>query len=356
MNIVIFLGLGYLLGSLSPGYFFGRVIKSVDLREVGKNKNTGASNTYREVGPVYGVITGIFDALKAATAYFIAVKGLILNPLWINDFASRLSTGINPDVAILIGLAAVAGHVFPFYLNFRGGRGVASLYGLNLIVWFHTLSVFALFLFITTIFYTIAISQRPEIKKVLSEAPVRKFLKLTALVLPLGYLVVSQKFLLVFVGVLLVVSLVLDGMRFILPALNRRYLALKSLAKTKELKRLSGYTFFLASAFAIFWVFPKEIVVISLSFFIIGDVFAPLGLVFMAKETIKGKTIGGAVLIFILCLITGIFLRSLAGLDLSLNFMIIAALSTAILDQFSFLIDDNLLVPIGTAIILTLVF
>ena len=351
--LISFLLIGYLLGSLSPGYFFGRVIKDVDLRKVGKNKNTGATNTYREVGPIYGIIAGIFDMLKAATAYFVATKGTFL-------FASRVPfvafAGINPDLAILVGLAAVAGHIWPFYLQFKGGRGVASLYGLNLIVWFHTLSVFALFLFIATVFYAIAISQRPEIKKTLSEAPVRKFLKLTALVLPLGYLTVSQKFLLIFIGVLLAVSLTLDGMRFISSAFNRRYLALKGLAKEKELKRLSGYTFFLASAFVLLGVFPKEIAIISLNFFIIGDVFAPLGLVFMAKETMKGKTIGGAMVIFLLCFVTGIFLKSLAGLGLSLNLVLIAALSTAILDQFSFLIDDNILVPIGTAIILTLIF
>jgi len=342
-ELAYYLALGYLIGSVSPGYFFGRTIKKIDIRNFG-NKNTGATNTYRTIGPIYGVITGIIDLTKSPFAYFLAVYG-------IGGFTAQ-----GPDIGILVGLAAVVGHIFPFYLGFRGGRGIASLYGLNLIVWFHTLSVFALFLFIITIIYAIAISQRPEIKKVLSEAPARRFLKLTALVLPLGYLAVSQKFLLVFVGVLLAVSLALDGMRFISSAFNRRYLALKSLAKEKELKRFSGYTFFLASTFVLFWFFPKEIAVISLSFFIIGDVFAPLGLVFMAKETIKGKTIGGAILIFLLCFVAGIFLKSLAGLGLSLNFIIIAALSTAVLDQFSFLLDDNILVPIGTAIILSFIF
>ncbi len=341
-ELVYYIALGYLIGSVSPGYFFGRTVKKIDIRNYG-NMNTGATNTYRTIGPIYGVITGIIDLIKSPFAYFLAVYGT-------GSFTAQ-----NPDIAILAGLAAVVGHIFPFYLGFRGGRGVASLYGLNLIVWFHTLSIFALFLFITTIIYAIAISQKPEIKKVLSEAPVRKFLKLTALVLPLGYLVLPQKSLLIFVGVLLVISLALDGMRFISSTFNRRYLALKSLAKEKELKRLSGYTFFLASAFVLFGFFPKEIAVVSLSFFIIGDVFAPLGLVFMTKETIKGKTIGGAMLIFLLCFVAGIFLKSLAGLGLSLNIVIVTALSTAVLDQLSFLLDDNILVPIGTAVILSLI-
>lgn len=258
---------------------------------------------------------------------------------------------LDSDIAIVVGLAVVIGHIFPFYLDLRGGKGVASLYGLNLIVWFHTLSVFALFLFIATIFYAIMISQRPEIKKLLSEAPIRRFLKLTALVLPVGYLFLSQKFLLTVTGSLLATAFVADVARFISPEFNRQYLNLKKLAKEKEVKRFSGYTFFLTSVFVVLWIFPKDIAIISLGFFILGDIFAPLGLVFAAKETIKGKTIGGAMLIFILCFVTGIFLRSLAGLGISLNFIVIAALATAILDQFSFLLDDNILVPIGTAII-----
>src|SRR3989344_3525589 len=110
-TFLFFIIIGYLLGSLSPGYFFGRVIKGIDIRKFG-NHNTGATNTYREVGPVYGIIAGIFDALKAAAAYWIAVLGLNFETFKLLNLGE-----LDPDIAILVGLVAVVGHVFPFYLG-----------------------------------------------------------------------------------------------------------------------------------------------------------------------------------------------------------------------------------------------
>ncbi len=54
---------GYLIGSLSPGYFFGRLVRGIDIRNY-RNHNTGATNTYFIVGPVYGVIAGLFAKRK----------------------------------------------------------------------------------------------------------------------------------------------------------------------------------------------------------------------------------------------------------------------------------------------------
>ena len=66
---------GYLIGSLSPGYFFGRVIKGIDIRDY-KYHNTGATNTYFIVGPVYGVIAGLFDFLKTPAVYYLSLQWL----------------------------------------------------------------------------------------------------------------------------------------------------------------------------------------------------------------------------------------------------------------------------------------
>src|SRR3989344_8121414 len=134
-ELAYYVALGYLIGSVSPGYFFGRTIKKVDIRNYG-NKNTGATNTYRTVGPIYGVITGIIDLAKAPFVYFLAVYGV------------AGITAQNPDIGILVGLAAVLGHVFPFYLGFRGGRGVASLDGLFLISLFFSSPAYSLLLLI----------------------------------------------------------------------------------------------------------------------------------------------------------------------------------------------------------------
>ena len=338
MDFLYLLLVGYIIGSLSPGYFFGRVVKGIDIRKHGPNKNTGATNTFHVVGPFWGVIAGLVDFLKAPVVYYLAV-----------------SQNFPPDISIIVGLAAVIGHIFPFYLGFRGGRGVASLYGLLLASLFFTRSVFALFLFAGTIIYAIFVSQRPEIKRLLAETPIRKFLKLAGLILPIGFLAISQSLFATAVLTLLAISLAVDFSRFLSPKLNRRYLGLRMLAKEKETRRFSGYTLFLLSSFLLFQFFPKEIAAVSLVFFIIGDTFAPFGQVFMAKEILRGKTWGGAFLIFVLSLIAGLFLKSLASIPFSFNAIALAAFLAAFLDQFSFLADDNILVPLGTASILWII-
>lgn len=340
-SLFYYILLSYILGSLSPGYFFGRVVKGIDIRKLG-NRNTGATNTYRVVGPVYGIAAGIFDALKALTAYLIAVRGL-----------SFLGLGvIEPDPAILTGVAAVAGHIWPFYLKFGGGRGAASLAGLCITVLFFTQSVFALILIISALIFRIMDSE-----VITFEAPARKLLKLGGLIFPLGLIwmpreLITRSALILFAG-----SFVFDLLRFYLPKINASYLKLRAFAKEKELKRLSGYTLFLFSVFAISRSFETHIAVASLTFFIIGDIFAPLGKrVFLPIKFIGEKTVGGALLIFTFAVISGVFLDSLTPLTLNWGLIAGGALATAILDQFSFLIDDNLLVPISTAIILTLMF
>lgn len=343
-NFLLLLLFGYLIGSISPGYFFGRLVRGIDIRKYEPNKNTGATNTYYVVGPAYGIFTGIFDSLKAISVYFLAVSG----------FFGTIS-GLNPELAILVGLTAVVGHISPFYLGFRGGRGAASLLGLNIIALFFTQSYYALMLFAGSIVYAFLIVQRPEVKEMLREAPLRRFLKLTGLFLPLGYLATSRGFFVRVLSVLLIVSVVFDLLRFLFPKFDEKYLRLKILAKQKESKTLSGYSLFLLSAYLLFLFFPKEIVVLSLTFFILGDVFAPfIGSWFLPLKIIGEKTVGGFTTILILSLAIGNFLKSLTSLPITLEMILAGAFLTALLDQLSVFIDDNLLVPLGTAAILTL--
>lgn len=341
MNFLYLLLFGYLIGSISPGYFFGRIFKRIDIRKH-NHRNTGATNTYYTVGPTLGVIAGVLDALKAVLVYFVAVRGLfeIIRP-------------VSPDLAIFIGLAAVFGHIYPFYLSFKGGMGVASLIGLNFITLFFTRSFFTLGLFIGMVVYFLIMTERPGVKEALRQAPLRRILKLVGLILPLAYITFSEVLVIRITGNLLLISVFFDFIRFILPALNKKYLSLKFMAKEKESKAFSGYTFFLLSAFILFAFFPKEAAAMSLVFFILGDVFAPLiRKWFWPKVIIGDKTIGGAGLIFTLSFAAGVFLNSLTDLSLSLKFIFVGALSTVIFDLLSFWIDDNLLVPLGTAALL----
>jgi glycerol-3-phosphate acyltransferase PlsY len=106
--------LGYLLGSIPTGYIAGRVLKKVDIRQLGDG-NMGAQNVFRQLGAKTGVVVGLIDAAKGALAILIA------------QLASL------PQIAILLaGVAAVVGHNWPVFLRFRGGRGEATTIGVLL--------------------------------------------------------------------------------------------------------------------------------------------------------------------------------------------------------------------------------
>src|SRR3989344_2714269 len=342
-TIIVFLLCGYIVGSISPGYFFGKLIKKIDIRNYGK-VNTGATNTYHVVGPVYGIVTGIIDFIKAPLVFFFS--------------DSFFCIGIGTDLAILIGLAAVFGHIFPFYLGFRGGRGVASLYGLNALnlAILQNFTPYSLLFFIGTVFYSIAVSQRPETRQALGQAPIREFLQLGGLIFPLGYIFAQRNTILWIVGTFFIALLVFDIFRLTLPGLNTKYLNLGGLAKRKELKRLSGYTLFFLANFILITFFAKEIAVLAMSVAIVGDVFAPFGNVFSSKIIWREKSWGGLGLIFLMTFIVGSFLKSLSPLNFATSLVLIAAILSAVIDLFSSILDDNILVPIGVSLILVLIF
>lgn len=165
-----------MIGSLSPGYFFGRIIKGIDIKKFG-NHNTGATNTYHLVGPVYGFITAIFDIFKSLAVYAAALK----------------CGGLDPNLAILPGLAAVAGHNWPFYLQFRGGKGTAPLGGLMLAIVIFNQSWLGLLFIATAGFYIFAISNTLN-----QQWSLRKTIKLLALIIPLGFAEISSQ---IFIGI-----------------------------------------------------------------------------------------------------------------------------------------------------------
>jgi len=324
--------LGYLIGSISPGYFFGRLIKKIDLRDYG-NFNTGTTNTFYIVGRKYGIITVIIDFFKTPLVYYISIQRF------------------DPNLAIIFGLAAVIGHIAPFYLSFRGGRGITSLFGLIIVTYFFSNPIYTLLLVIGVIIYGINISIMPI------HITFRHFLKLAAIVFPLGLILFSQELISKILIILFFASLFFDILRLMMPRLNKKYLARSDFAKPKEKKRFSGYTLFLASAFLVISFFSKEIAVISLAYFIIGDFFAPMSkaIQFLPQRIILyDRTIAGAVTIFATSLGAGLFLMSLTTLSLSIPLVVSGALLVTFFNHLSFLVDDNILVPVGTALVLSL--
>ena len=111
--------IGYLFGLIQTGYIYGK-IKNIDIRKHGSG-NAGTTNALRTLGWKAGVITFIGDCLKCVLA--VAIIRLI----FIQDLHVEL-------YAMYTGLGAVLGHNFPFYLNFKGGKGIASTAGLILAV------------------------------------------------------------------------------------------------------------------------------------------------------------------------------------------------------------------------------
>ena len=304
MAILFYVLLGYLIGSISPGYFLGRIVKGIDIRKFG-NHNTGATNTYYTVGPVYGIAAGLFDFLKSLSVYLVALRYF----------------GLNPNLAILSGLVSVVGHIWPFYLEFKGGKGAASLGGLVLAVIISNQSWLSLLFVVVSSFYLLKIS-----KKLQGLWSLRKTLKLSALVLSYGFIEISSKYFLIFTAILLLFFVILDITRFASRKFNSWYIAHKTIAKEKEIRRFSGYTLFLLSAFMLFTLFPKDIALVSLTFFILADLIGPIsGKLIFKKEIISDKTWGGALSIFLICVIAGAFMRSLSSISISWDTILIGS-------------------------------
>lgn len=114
MRSAICVLLGYLLGSASPAALIGR-IKKKDLRTHGTG-NLGATNAMLVFGKLYGVIVMVIDIAKA---YLSAKTAAFL-------FPKMVAAGL------LAGFGAMLGHIFPFYLNFQGGKGLAAFAGMIL--------------------------------------------------------------------------------------------------------------------------------------------------------------------------------------------------------------------------------
>ena len=114
MKTIISLAIGYLLGSLNPAELIAN-IKKQDLRKQGTG-NLGASNTMLVFGKALGALVMLFDIAKAYVSYKLALR---LFP------QARLA-------GLAAGLGAVTGHVYPFYLNFKGGKGLAAFGGMVL--------------------------------------------------------------------------------------------------------------------------------------------------------------------------------------------------------------------------------
>lgn len=120
MIIAFILVLAYLLGSVPTAVWVSQWYFGMDIREHGSG-NAGATNTFRVLGKRAGIGVMIFDMMKG----FIAVKFALFSNLNVHGEAYM-------NLQVFLGLAAVLGHIFPIWAEFRGGKGIATLFGMIL--------------------------------------------------------------------------------------------------------------------------------------------------------------------------------------------------------------------------------
>ena len=113
MTIAAWLVGAYLIGAIPFGFLIGKM-RGVDVRTVG-SKNIGATNVYRTVGHKWGFLAFFCDFLKGFLPVFLAL---------------RFVSSVNANLPVYVGLACVVGHTLTVFMKFRGGKGVATAFGM----------------------------------------------------------------------------------------------------------------------------------------------------------------------------------------------------------------------------------
>jgi len=111
--------LSYLLGSVPTAVWVGKAFFGIDVRDYGSG-NAGATNTFRVLGKKAGILVLLIDLMKGFTAASLVYFFGTIDPegvRWVN-------------IQLLFGISAVLGHIFPLFANFKGGKGIATLFGM----------------------------------------------------------------------------------------------------------------------------------------------------------------------------------------------------------------------------------
>ena len=140
MNLLI-LFLGYLFGSFPSGYLAGRIAKGIDIRSLGSG-STGATNVLRHIGKRAAISVFLIDVFKGVVSILLA-KYFLLNDSW----------------QVATGLSTLIGHIWPVWLNWRGGKAVATGLGIFLgLSWQVGLATLGIFVLIITLFRIVSLA------------------------------------------------------------------------------------------------------------------------------------------------------------------------------------------------------
>lgn len=172
-SIPFWIGVAYFIAAIPTGVLVARV-RGVDLRATGSG-NIGATNAGRVLGAKLGILVLVLDTFKAAT------------PVWLAMSSWALGNGPDAQLGLAcVGFAAVLGHIFPIYLSFKGGKGVACALGVFLAldpavalaavviylqsVWLSRVSAFGSLTAVTAISLSVWIADRSGPEQVLALA------------------------------------------------------------------------------------------------------------------------------------------------------------------------------------------
>ena len=136
---ILFLLLAYLIGAFPSAVWLGRTFHNTDVREYGSG-NAGATNTFRTLGPKAGIPVLLMDILKGWIAvnlvYFVTDNQLMSDERCF-------------ELKLAFGIAAVIGHLFPVYTGFRGGKGIATMLGFMIGIYWQAALLSALVFILT---------------------------------------------------------------------------------------------------------------------------------------------------------------------------------------------------------------
>jgi len=384
LQAVLSVSIGYLLGSLSPAYLFGRLLKSVDIRTVGF-RNAGARNVMWEVGKVPAVLTAVIDLGKGAGAAAL----------------SLYAVGLPESYVFLPAGAAVLGHIFPFYLHFKGGKGHATAVGIYLFFMtreaiagsFDPLSAGAILLVALIIFLA---SRKGDITGIVTFGFMTVVTPLTLgwttlsatltgvalfLLVTMAYLsvrrglfrfpegvelkawrIIARPFALLFIPIDIIwgrtVALIILGVLSLIFSVTDlvRFgcrLSFARIFKQKEERSFSSMTKFLVSIFFTFLIFGGEIPYLGLTFITVGDLFAKvIGVLFGKRKLFKSRTVAGTLGFAGGCLAAGYILYLLLP-GVPLVFVVAGSLLAALIELFSEAFDDNFTVGLISSAFLT---
>jgi len=381
IRISLSLVVGYLLGSLSPAYILGRILKGIDIRTMNL-RNAGTRNVKATLGTWPAVITAAVDTLKGIAAVIVAQE----------------TFGLPAFLIAVPAAASVAGHIFPFYMRFRGGKGSATAIGIFLYLTvieiagerFNPITLGAILLVAALVFFAsrsgdvtglvvfplmlvmtplelgftanstlnmavsaflsgsiVDIAIRHGVFRPREGAAVQKTeRKLWRLITrPFALLFIpidllwGRKILLLVLGAVSLVFILIDLIRL----LGRWEISV--LIKAKEARRFSSMTYFLLAVFIAFLAFPAEIPYLALCFTSMGDLFGKLiGSRFGRKKLHGSKTLEGALAFLAGSLAAGYTISLLVTVPLL--FVGLGGVFAAVVELFSERLDDNFSVPL----------